>query len=243
MAHGAQRPDAWRSVASIPEMSAGFGGAEPTLIAVTDLEGFVVSVNPTCTEVLGWSAEEMTAVTWWEFIHPDDQHRLVEIVEDLMPVGAKAGHEARVLRRDGSYRWIRANLRAAAARGQLYVAGRDATGDRPVEQVRVGSWELRADTATISVSESAAALLLIPGGAAVPLEALLGRIPGRDRYRVGRALRWSLRSREPLSEVFRILRPDGSTGRVRMCGRVTSDGATTSRGIRGIVRDLTSTGS
>jgi PAS domain S-box-containing protein len=232
--------DAWRSVASMPEMLAGLDGDGPTLIGVADREGYLVSVNPSCALVLGWSAPEMTALSWWEFIHPDDQPLLVETVQELMSAGSKLGHEARMLGRDGCYRWIRWNLRAAAVDGSFSITGRDVTGHRPVDRVRVGLWEMRADTATLTVSHSAADIVLTLGGAAVPLEALLERIHGSDRRRVDRALRWSLRSLEPFSEVFRILLPNGATNRVRMCGRGMTDGTVMSRRIRGIVRDFTS---
>jgi PAS domain S-box-containing protein len=217
-------------------MVEGFDGDEPMLIGVADLEGHLVSVSPACVEVLGWSAEEMKGLNWWEFIHPDDQPLLVEAVQE-MP--SNLGHEARTLGRDGRYRWIRWKLRAAAVDGRFSMTGRDVTGNRPADQVRVGLWEMRADAGMLTVSDSAAIVLTV-GGAAVPLEALLERIHGSDRRRVGRALRWSLRSLEPYAEVFRILRPDGATGRVRMCGRGMTDGTATSHRIRGIVRDLTS---
>ena len=91
------------------------------------------------------------SVSYWEFIHPDDQHAMVESGQQLIAGtdGSRYGYEVRMLGRDGRYRWTRWNARTIPAEQLLYAIGVDISDTRPreEEQVRAGAWEwqLRAD--------------------------------------------------------------------------------------------------
>jgi PAS domain-containing protein len=51
----------------------------------------------------------LTSVPFWEFVHPEDQHAMVESTQRLIDGSApRLGYEVRMLRRDGHYvrtRW------------------------------------------------------------------------------------------------------------------------------------------
>src|SRR5206468_4827643 len=42
------------------------------LLGVSNFDGYFLSVNPACTEVLGWSADEIREMHVTELRHPDD---------------------------------------------------------------------------------------------------------------------------------------------------------------------------
>lgn len=78
-------------------------------IGLTDLEGRILSVNPTFLRMLGYAVEELTGKSFLEFTHPDDIeketksfHQLIERKGDSLQL------EKRYIRKDGQLVW--ANL-------------------------------------------------------------------------------------------------------------------------------------
>jgi PAS domain S-box-containing protein len=79
----------------------------PVMMWVTRLDRSRDFVNDTYAEFMGLSHEEARVQDWREFIHPDDQARLV--AESLAGEATLKPFtlEARYRRRDGEYRWLR----------------------------------------------------------------------------------------------------------------------------------------
>ncbi|GHE69154.1 MULTISPECIES: PAS domain S-box protein [Roseivirga] len=75
-------------------------------IAVTSYEGIPVFVNSKFCQMMGYSAEELTSMTFSEFTHPDDVNKNLEVFEKL-----KAGEiesyrlEKRYIRKTGEVIW------------------------------------------------------------------------------------------------------------------------------------------
>ena len=57
------------------------------LLGVGDHDGSYRHLNQAYQQVLGWSAAELKSVPWWEFLHPDERDELIEIAQQLIPVG------------------------------------------------------------------------------------------------------------------------------------------------------------
>src|SRR5688572_22752517 len=75
-------------------------------ITITSLEGRFEEMNARCSQILGYSAEELRKLTLVDVTHPDDRKKTVqtlgrlraeEIVENIL--------ERRYLRKDGSVVW------------------------------------------------------------------------------------------------------------------------------------------
>ncbi|MGY6272260.1 PAS domain-containing protein [Achromobacter denitrificans] len=98
----------------------------PELLAVVDMQGRFVSVNPAVRPILGWSPEQFLSMGLSELIHPDDQAATLaawarSAVGEL-PQAAR--HlENRVLKRDGSHCWITWSM--SWSQDSLYMTGRD----------------------------------------------------------------------------------------------------------------------
>jgi len=94
--------------------------------AAGDYGATFISAN--ITQLLGYRPDEFTsdAKFWTDRIHPDDQARVVADLQHLFERGAHT-HEYRFRHKDGTYRWMRDDLRLV----------RNAAGD-PIEVV--GSW-------------------------------------------------------------------------------------------------------
>ena len=212
------------------------------MMGVGSFEGYFTLVNPAYQEVLGWSAEELMLVPYWEFIHPDDQDTLVESGQQLIDgtISSRFGYEVRMLGRDGRYRWTRWNTKAIPQEQLLYVIGVDISDARTEdEQVRVGSWEWRLPINEFHWSSEMRDLLAITEGSTVPYEAFLQRVHSVDRQRVDHDLRAIPTSGEPYIDDFRIQRPDGAIRWLHAAGRAIPSVEGTTESVRGIAIDVT----
>jgi PAS domain S-box-containing protein len=76
------------------------------LQAIAGQDGYFHWVSPTFEQVLGWTATEMIARPWVEFIHPEDVSASRQTSEQLMAGVATVAFENRYRCKDGSYRWL-----------------------------------------------------------------------------------------------------------------------------------------
>lgn len=212
------------------------------MMGVRDYDGYVTLANPACTEVLGWSQDELRSVPYWEFVHPDDQHAVVESGDDLLlkEGGSSFGCEVRMLCRDGGYRWIRWNIRSIHREQLLYAIGVAVTHSGHVEErVRVGTWNWHIPSGAIAWSEELADMFGLPIGHAIGYGTFLDCVHAADRSMVDRHMRWSAASGEPYAVDCRIVQPDGSIRWVHSAGRVSMSEHHDPTGICGITRDVT----
>jgi PAS domain S-box-containing protein len=159
---------------------------------VGSYDGYFTLVNAAYQELLGWSAEELMSVPYWEFIHPDDQDPLVESSQQLIDgtTSSRFGYEVRMLGRDGRYRWIRWNTKTIPQEQLLYAIGIDISDARPEdERIGVGSWEWRIATDEFHWSREMLDLLAITDEPPVRYETFLQWVHDEDRQRVDRDLR------------------------------------------------------
>lgn len=106
----------------------------PELLCIAGLDGRFRKVNPAFERTLGYSAAELTAVPFVEFVHPDDREATAHQVANLengIPVMA---FENRYRRRDGSYRTLSWTFNAHPEDGVIYGAARDITEQRRRER-------------------------------------------------------------------------------------------------------------
>lgn len=91
-----------------------------------NLDGITSWVSSGVVDLLGWTRDEMIGRPFFDFVHPED-HPAVTQARASADASGTIRYRARVLRQDGSYRWVDILLRTR----------RDAAGD-PVG--RYGSW-------------------------------------------------------------------------------------------------------
>ncbi|GIE77276.1 hypothetical protein Aph02nite_32260 [Actinoplanes philippinensis] len=105
------------------------------LMCMASRDGYFTRVNPTWTEVLGWTVAELTTRPYLTFIHPDDVDRTVaqniSLVDGLMPT---VSFENRYRTRDGDYRWLAWNATPAEKGDGIYAVARDVTEAKRAEQ-------------------------------------------------------------------------------------------------------------
>ncbi|MGG6241020.1 PAS domain-containing protein [Nodosilinea sp. AN01ver1] len=97
------------------------------LQAISDSDGYFRWVSPSFERVLGWTAAEITARPWTEFLHPDDINRSVLEEENLFTGQETLAFENRYRHRDGSYRWLLWRVQPDCTQRLLYGAAVDIT--------------------------------------------------------------------------------------------------------------------
>jgi PAS domain S-box-containing protein len=112
------------------------------LIAVAGPGAYFLHLNPAWTEAFGYSLEELMAVPFTTFIHPDDR----DITERLIEKAVLDRQEIcqfvnRYRSKDGRYRWLSWNARFSKHEAKVYAIARDIT-DRREAELR---WQQRED--------------------------------------------------------------------------------------------------
>ena len=75
------------------------------MVCVAGADGRFLKVNGAWTACLGFTAQELTAVPWLEFVHPDDRSKTVAAAQ-RMASGGLIGFENRYRSKAGGYRYL-----------------------------------------------------------------------------------------------------------------------------------------
>jgi PAS domain S-box-containing protein len=101
------------------------------LMGTASFDGYMVSVNPAWTRMLGFSESELTSRPYMEFIAPEDHERCIAIVRRMQGGEAMHNFESRMLHKEGQRFVI---LWTGRRYGDLmYLVGRDVTAQREAE--------------------------------------------------------------------------------------------------------------
>lgn len=103
------------------------------LLCIVDFSGQILRVNPSWEKTLGWTAEELKAQRYLEFVHPDD-HAATDAAKQKLAEGAQIiSFEHRYRCRDGSYKWLLWNAVPLQSQQVIYAAARDITERKQAE--------------------------------------------------------------------------------------------------------------
>jgi len=108
------------------------------LFCIAGFDGYFKSVNPSFEKTLGFTAEDLAARPYLEFIHPDDRQATVTESGRLQNGEVTFAFENRYLCKDGSYKWLLWNAVSVPGQGLVYAVARDITERKRAEE------ELRA---------------------------------------------------------------------------------------------------
>jgi len=102
------------------------------MLAVSDLAGILISVNPAWTTTLGWPEADLLGKTFAWLVHPDDRGKSRAELARLGEGNGARQFEDRLRHRDGSYRWL--SWTAVPDRGRIYAVARDVTAIKAAEE-------------------------------------------------------------------------------------------------------------
>lgn len=109
------------------------------MLAIAGTDGYFKRVNPAFERTLGWTAAELLAQPFLNFVHPHDVPATLTEVEKLAQGATTIHFENRYRCPDGSYKWLAWNAQPAAD-GTIYAVAREVTAfkevGRSLEQAR-----------------------------------------------------------------------------------------------------------
>jgi PAS domain S-box-containing protein len=142
----------------------------PDLMGALNSQGYFETSNPAWNTVLGWSEEEVAAMSIFELLHPDDVERTragFELTQQGQPA---IRFPNRYRRKDGGYRWI--SWVGVPEEGMVYCSGRDITEEKNAEA------ELARTQEALRQSQKVEAIGQLTGGIAHDFNNLLAGIGG-----------------------------------------------------------------
>ncbi|MGZ4530971.1 MAG: PAS domain-containing protein [Mycobacteriaceae bacterium] len=213
-----------------------------TVFGVVNFDGDVVAVSDGYRKLFGWTPAELMSAPYWEFVHPEDQHPVVESLERLMQTSdVPLGFDLRMLCRDGTYLWTHWQIVADPTSELIYGVGEDRSDEMPPVQgrVHVGTWVRDISTGTVDWSDEVYGMFGLPVGTAVNDDLVRTLINPQDLPLVDGAWRASIADEDDHAAQFRVTRPDGAIRILRSTGRVTSRADGRPVTMRGLTMDIT----
>jgi PAS domain S-box-containing protein len=222
----------------------GGSSGESVLVWVQDFDGYTLSSNAAHRAVLGWSLDELSAVPFWELVHPEDQQWLMEDRERLVlrGPGRMPARRVRMLCRDGTHRFIACGMRANPEEERIYLCGEDVTDHQPNDcgqRFLVGSWDWDISRDSATWSDGMYEIYGLEPGTGHNLDIALQRIHEDDRAAVIEAIGWALVAKESYAASHRIVRPDGTVRWLYSAGRVFVGEDGEPARMRGLTWDVT----
>jgi len=144
------------------------------LLFIGTIKGNFLTVNPSCTDILGWSKDEWLDKPYLEFVHPDDIERSrVKIQEFSYSKGTTYSIlENRFMCKDGSYKWLSWRTVYDSDKKLVYAIARDITEKKEQEE----SLDERAGLQSIIVELSAEFINSTPENLEEKIKELLQRV-------------------------------------------------------------------
>lgn len=105
------------------------------MFAIADFAGYFKRINPAWEATLGFSTEELSAVPYVEFVHPDDREKTVKEAAGLQFGRDTIAFENRYRCKDGKYRWLLWRARADFDSELIYAIARDITERKDFEKM------------------------------------------------------------------------------------------------------------
>jgi PAS domain S-box-containing protein len=104
------------------------------MLCIAGFDGFFKRINDSWHSTLGHTTEELLAVPYIDFVHPEDRAGTLAEAAGLSVGRDTISFENRYLCKDGSYRWLLWHAHADFQSQTIYAVARDITGRKQDEQ-------------------------------------------------------------------------------------------------------------
>ncbi len=104
------------------------------LMGVVGFDGYLKKSNPAWEKTLQYSQKELTSQPLIDFIHQDDQSRILETTFHLTSQDESIQYETRLIAKDGSIVWLQWQANSSLEEEMIYVVARDISQQKEAEQ-------------------------------------------------------------------------------------------------------------
>ena len=105
------------------------------MLSIVHLDGRFQRINPAFQQVLGFSEEELLAMSLFELVHPDDRPQTESGYKNLTAGESIKWMENRLRTKDGTYKWVAWSYFPVPDDGLAFAVGRDVTELRQLDEV------------------------------------------------------------------------------------------------------------
>ena len=124
------------------------------MLCVAGFDGYFKTVNPVWVTTLGYSVEELLAVPYLDFVHPDDRLPSKITATDIAAGKTLSHFRNRYRHRDGGYRWLEWLAVTDVSRRLVFASARDITVEKAAEAERV-KYQAMLDAVYRSITDHA----------------------------------------------------------------------------------------
>ncbi|NTV14356.1 MAG: PAS domain S-box protein [Desulfobulbaceae bacterium] len=97
------------------------------MMCIADPNGAFLRINPACSQLLGYSTDELISKPFIDFVHPEDKQSTLDEMSRQVKIGASLNFENRYLCKDGSIRHLSWKASYNKDEGVTYAVARDVT--------------------------------------------------------------------------------------------------------------------
>lgn len=121
-----------------------FFALSPELLCIASIDGYFVKLNQSWSRLLGWTEDELKAVPWIEFVHPDDRNNTVTVKDNLAKGQQVHSFEKRYRSKDGNYYCLSWNSMMVPGEKYIFAVARDVTHEKAALERDIQTGKLQA---------------------------------------------------------------------------------------------------
>ncbi len=104
------------------------------MICIAGFDGYYKRLNPAWEKALGYSLEELQAVPYVSFVHPEDRDATTQVADQIGGGLELFSFENRYRSKDGTYKWLLWNAVPRTDQGLIFASARDITDRKKAEE-------------------------------------------------------------------------------------------------------------
>lgn len=229
-------------------------------VALTDLAGRYLAANPVYQRMVGYTEEDLRALSFLDLTHEDYREANWALITELVEGKRQQFQiEKKYRRRDGSLMWVRNNVSlvpgSESCERVIMAIVEDITERKQTEEqlrqseadlaeaqevAKLGNWRFETAGNSVTWSEELCRIFEVERkGLGSTYESFLSRVHPDDKVKVLEVNRKAIATGEPFDIEYRIVTPSGGLKDVREVGHPVKDSAGNVLGLFGTAQDFT----